>query len=447
MSIRSAKLAERLRTSLWVIPAGCTLAAALLAFGLIEFDRQTANTDFSLPGTFQGGAESARAVLSTIAGSMVTVAGTVYSITIVALTLASQQFAPRVLGSFMRDRTNQVVLGFFVATFTYCLLVLRAVRGTAETEFVPGAAVTGGVGLALISLVMLIYFIDHISHGIQVSSIIRGVARETRQQIDAVYPDRWRATEAIPDKTPVLPADWAPILARRSGYLQYTDYQALVHAAARADVVLREDRGTGAFVTGGTPLVFAGPAAWITPALEAQVNDAFALGSTPTMQQDVAFGLRQIVDIALKAISPAVNDPTTALNCIDHLGAILVVLAARKYPDPGRYDARGRLRVIAHERTFHDLARLAFDQIRHYGAGDHIIVLRMIDVIAQVAAATPSPQHRAALGEQLAHIVAAAQARLTDAVELQAVNEHAQVARHALDAPAQGLAAQEYTHA
>ena len=165
------------------------------------------------------------------------------------------------------------------------------------------------------------------------------------------------------------------------------------------------------------------------------------------MQQDVAFGLRQIVDIALKAISPAVNDPTTALNCIDHLGAILVVLAARKYPDPGRYDARGRLRVIAHERTFHDLARLAFDQIRHYGAGDHIIVLRMIDVIAQVAAATPSPQHRAALGEQLAHIVAAAQARLTDAVELQAVNEHAQVARHALDAPAQGLAAQEYTHA
>jgi uncharacterized membrane protein len=415
-----------------VIPAVCTLAAAVLAFGLIEFDRQTANTDFSLPWTFQGGAESARAVLSTIAGSMVTVAGTVYSITIVALTLASQQFAPRVLGSFMRDRTNQVVLGFFVATFTYCLLVLRAVRGTAPAEFVPGAAVTGGVVLALISLVMLIYFIDHISHSIQVSSIISGVARETKQQIEQLYPDVWQAMEAIPSQAPALPGDWTPILARQSGYLQYTDYQTLVDLAARADVVLREDRGQGAFVTGGTPLIFGGPATRITPALEARINDAFALGSTPTMQQDVAFGLRQIVDIALKAISPAVNDPTTALNCIDHLGAILVMLAARKYPDQNRYDAIGHVRVVVHERTFHDLARLAYDQNRHYGAGDHVIVLRMIDVIAQVAAVTPSPEHREALREQLGHIVAGAQARITDALELRVINEHAQVAQRTL---------------
>jgi uncharacterized membrane protein len=447
MSIRNARLAERLRTSLWVIPAGCTLAAALLAFGLIEFDRQTANTDFSLPWTFQGGAESARAVLSTIAGSMVTVAGTVYSITIVALTLASQQFAPRVLGSFMRDRINQVVLGFFVATFTYCLLVLRAVRGTAPAEFVPGAAVTGGVGLALISLVLLIYFIDYISHGIQVSSIISRIAHETKQQIVELYPDVWRATVAIPDKTPALPADWAPIVARQSGYLQYTDYHALVALAARAGVVLREDHGLGAFITGGTALIFAGPASRLTPELSAQINDAFALGSTPTMQQDVAYGIRQIVDIALKAISPAVNDPTTASNCIDHLGAILVVLAARKYPDPGHYDATGRLRVITHERTFHDLARLAFDQIRHYGAGDHIIVLRMLDAIAHVATVTANPEHRAALAEQLAHIVASAQARITDAVELRAIQEHAQEAQQALRAPAQGFAERQYTHA
>ena len=169
------KLAERLRTNLWVVPGLCTVFAALLASVLIEADRRSGSAGGSapaLPWAFNGGAESARAVLSTIAGSMITVAVTVYSLTIVVLTLASVQFAPRVLGSFMRDRTNQLVLGFFVGTFTYCLLVLRAIRGSTQDDFVPGSAVTGGLILALFRVAMLIYLIDHIFPSLHVSDII-----------------------------------------------------------------------------------------------------------------------------------------------------------------------------------------------------------------------------------------------------------------------------------
>ena len=220
MKTRTAKLAERLRSSLWVVPAACTLVAALLAFVLVELDRRAGNGSLSLPGAFQGGAESARAVLSTIAGSMITVAGTIYSITIVVLTLASVQFAPRVLRSFIRDRSNQLVLGFFVATFTYCLLVLGSVRSAGETEFVPATAVAGGVALALASLGMLIYFIDHIFHGIQVSSIIATVTRETVQQINEIYPDMWHETGSPPAaETPPPHEDWGPVPATHSGYL------------------------------------------------------------------------------------------------------------------------------------------------------------------------------------------------------------------------------------
>jgi uncharacterized membrane protein len=210
MQAYATQVAERLRTSLWIVPSLCTLVAAVLAFLLIEIDRWTGNRALALPWTFAGGAESARAVLSTIAGSMITVAGTVYSLTIVVLTLASSQFAPRILGTFMRDRTNQVVLGFFVATFTYCLLVLRAVRGGPPDEFVPGLAVTGGLVLTLLSLGMLIYFIDHIFHSIQVSSILAQVAAATEAQIRHLYPTA-RQPRVPPRPPPPQPQTRVPV--------------------------------------------------------------------------------------------------------------------------------------------------------------------------------------------------------------------------------------------
>jgi uncharacterized membrane protein len=423
MRAYSTQVAERLRTSLWLVPSICTLVAAVLAFVLIEIDRWTGSRALALPGTFAGGAESARAVLSTIAGSMITVAGTVYSLTIVVLTLASIQFAPRILGTFMRDRTNQVVLGFFVATFTYCLLVLRAIRGGPPDEFVPGLAVTGGLVLTFVSLGMLIYFIDHIFHGIQVSSILAQVAADTEAQIHHLYPAAWQPGVPAPPALS-LPQTWAPVLAPRSGYLQFVDYDALLALAVRADLVLCQEHPTGAFVAARTPLLFVAPPDRATPSLQAAIGTAFAVGTRPTMQQDVAFGLRQIVDIALKAISPAVNDPTTALNCLDHLGAILVCLADRQIPTGMRRDAQGRVRLVVHERDFPTYVRLAFDQIRHYGGSDHVIMLHMLDIIAQVAIATQNPAACHALEVYAERIAATAARRLDDPDEAAAVRRH-----------------------
>ncbi|MEO6458700.1 MAG: DUF2254 domain-containing protein [Chloroflexia bacterium] len=439
MKTNIIKAVEQARSSLWVLPAAITLIAGLLAFLLVEIDRRAgSNTELFrlLPWAFEGGAESARAVLTTIAGSMITLAGTVYSITIVALTLASMQFAPRVLRGFMRDRSNQVVLGFFVATFTYCLLVLRTVRSEEGIEFVPGRAVAGGVVLALVSLGMLIYFIDHIFHGIQVSSIINSVTNETVEQINHIYPEPWSADDLQADPLPgqpmrvvTLPDDWTPIPANQSGYLQYIDYKGLFSLAVQASIVVKQERPNGSFVLDGGPLVYISPASSLTPTLRGQINAAFVLGNHPTMQQDVAYGIRRLVDIALKAISPAVNDPTTALNCIDYLGAILATLGNRKLPELDRADSSGQVRLIVYERTFHDLVRLAFDQIRHYGAADPVIGIRLLDTIGHIAQVIKNPANREVLCEHIEKIVSGAERTIADPYELEVVRKHAAAAR------------------
>ncbi|HUS13982.1 MAG TPA: DUF2254 domain-containing protein [Chloroflexia bacterium] len=428
MDARLVQARERLRTSLWVVPTICTLVVALLAAAVIAFDQQAGPGDSQLLWSFQGGADAARTVLTTIAASMITVAGTVYSLTIVALTLTSVQFAPRVLRHFMRDRGNQVVLGFFVATFAYCLLVLRVVRGPGADEFVPRSAVAGGLLLALISLGMLIYFIDHIFHSIEASNILASVAHETERQIDFIYPTVWTAgADAPPPTRP--PGEWAVVPAQRSGYWQYVDTAALLEIAIRHDVVLWQERRIGTFFANGAPLIEVLPAGRVTPGLSSALNAAFALGRAPTLQQDVAYGFRQIVDIALKALSSAVNDPTTAENCIDHLGALLLRLASRCFPPMDLRDAAGQMRVYLNERNFHDMVRLAFDQVRHYAASDHVVLMRILDALTQVAGAAGSPAHRATILEVVEHIAATAARSLADPLELGAVQRHVAAAR------------------
>ncbi len=436
MNARLIKLGERIRSNLWLIPALCSGLAAVLASVLIAVEQAGDRLTFLRPWVFTGGAESARTLLSTIAGSMITVAGTLYSITFVVLVLASQQFSPRVLRGFMRDRTNQIVLGFFVATFTYCLLVLRAIRSPDEGGFVPHTAVTVGMVLALISLGMLIYFIDHLSHGIHVSSLLTNIAKETIDQIDRLYPQPWAGTSPGVGSEPRAPAGgaWDAIRSAHSGYLQYIDYPALLGVATQHDLVVRVDHRIGDFIIAGTPLCVIAPAERPRHAIVPAINAAVALGTSPTLQEDIGYGVRQIVDVALKAISPAVNDPTTALNCIDQLGVILLTLANREMPGRDLKDARGIRRVIVRERTYAELARLAVAQITHYGASDPVIVLRLAQVLAQVAAASANPACRRALHTQLERIARAARRSIQDADELKVVETHLRAVQELLAA-------------
>lgn len=322
---------------------------------------------------------AAQVVLGTVAGSMMTVISVVYSILLVALSLASIQFSTRILSSLTRDGVAQHTLGLFVGTFVYCLLLLRSVRS--DPPFVPGVALTGALALAITALAGLVWFIHHVVRGIQANHLVDRIAAETELVVDDVFRERLEPGSAMPSfPVPDPPADADPVRAATSGYVQIIDEDALQALAARTGKRIHLVRAMGHFVAEGLPLALVIPAATAQEA--AAVIAAVDIGPVRTMQRDVEFGVRQIVDIALKAISPAVNDPSTAATCIDHLGRLLVRVAGRR-PVPVE---RGGF-VLA-QTTLADLVDLAFEQLRQYGRTDMAVALRLMRVLGEVASVT-----------------------------------------------------------
>jgi uncharacterized membrane protein len=323
---------------------------------------------------------SAQVVLGTLAGSMMSVIGVVYSTLLVALSLASMQFSTRILAGMTRDRVAQDTLGMFIGTFVYCLLVLRAVHSEPAPS-VPGIAYAGALLLALTALGHLVYFIHHIVQSIQANHLVARIGNETALVIDAVFSVPLPGGEmAVDAEVPAVPKGAAVVLARSSGYVQLIDIDGLRSIAARgASVHLLKPMG--AFVTEGLPLLAIQP-----PPSAADQDAAVAaidIGAIRTMQQDVEFGIRQIVDIALKAVSPAVNDPSTAATCVDHLGRLLVQLAQRS-PLPARHGEG----VVVPQTTHGDLIDLCFEQLRQYTRTDMAVSLRIMRVLGEVASVT-----------------------------------------------------------
>jgi uncharacterized membrane protein len=373
------------RGSLWFVPGQIVLGAVAAAIGLVQLDLLISPDVLQeWPLLFGAGADGSRALLSAVATSMITVAGVAFSITVVALSLTASQYTSRVLRNFMSDRTNQTVLGMFVGIFAYCLVVLRTIRGGDEGKFVPSLAVLFGLVLAFIGIGVLIYFIHHIATSIQAAHLLATAADETRRAVDRVFP----AAVRDPDReerqlTEDAGAGWQPIPARRTGYLKGVDLEALEQYAREHDTVVRLDRSVGEFVIEGTALVSlkAAPSAGAADAL----MDSCTIGRQRSINQDVAFGIRQLVDVALKALSPGINDTTTAVMCLDHLTAILVQLSSRRivWPPHGEDGAR---RVLASGPTFAGLLRDALHQIRESAAGNSVIIerlLRTLDVLAR----------------------------------------------------------------
>lgn len=382
---RLRTLWEDLRSSLWFVPTLIVVAAVALAVALIELEsfigRERLIHDW--PRLFGAGAEGARAMLSAIAGSMITVAGVVFSITTVSFTLASSQYTSRILRTFMSDRGNQTVLGVFLGVFAYCLVVLRTVRGGDEGVFVPSLAVLGAFILALVAIGFLVYFIHHVAKLIQASSIIESVARETLHTVDRLYPDR--VAESGPEAEARVPADlpWAAIPSRATGYLQALNRKSLIHLAREQNTVIRVDRAVGDFVFEGVTLASAAKGT-AEPELVAGINYACTVGRHRSMQQDASYGIRQIVDIALKALSPGINDTTTAIICLDYLGAILARLAGRRL-EPDHLSDNGQVRVFLRTKRFSDFVTDALDQIRAHAAGNAAVLARILEVLRLVA--------------------------------------------------------------
>lgn len=330
---------------------------------------------------------TAQILLGTIAGAMMTVVSVVYSILLVALSLASMQFSTRVLATFMRDRASQSALGMLVGTFVYALLVLGRVH--TDPPFVPVVSTLGALGLALTSLAALVWFIHHIVRSIQANHLVDAIAVETERVIDAVFGEPVGPGVTVePASRPSPPLGATPVLATVSGYVQLVATDMLLAEAAGGHLFVV--RGMGQFVAEGAPI------AWWSGdrSLDHRaVNAAFDLGPTRTMQDDVEWGFRQIVDVGLKAISPAVNDPSTGATCVDHLGRLCVRAAGRQTPQ-GRFE-RGGATVDLPAPSFSNLVRLSFQQLRQYGRSDMAMLLRILRALGDVAEVTADPAGRA----------------------------------------------------
>ena len=374
------------RASFWFVPGLMVVGAILLAAAALAVDGSISAADLP-PWVYAGGADGARALLSTVAGSMVTVAGVGFSITIVALVLASTQFGPRLLTLFMRDLTSQVTLGTFTGTFTYCILVLRTVRGADEGQaWVPQLAITIAIGMTLLSVAALVYFVHHVAVSIQAPKLVATVARDLERAIDALYPGALGEGGPIPaeEEIPTLASDEV-VLARVSGYVQVVDDVALLAVASRLDLCVRLITRPGLFVVRGNPVMVVRPSSRVDAAVQRELMAALIVGDMRTHEDDIEYSVRQLVEVALRALSPAINDPFTAMAAIDWLGAALARLARAEFPSRYRYDPAGRLRVVADVSTFGGITHTIFSRIRHYGGTSPVVLNRLLEAVAAFA--------------------------------------------------------------
>jgi uncharacterized membrane protein len=394
--------------SLWLIPALCTIAAVALALGMVAIDRANVINDTTLRFTFGAGAAGARGVLSTIAGSIITVTGVVFSITIVALQLASSQFTPRVLRSFTGDRVNQWVLGVFIGTFTYALLVLRTVRSSLEDleSFVPSLSVTLAVLLALVSIGFLIYFINHIARSIQAEVILDRVARDALQIVDALFPEELGQPADEPASLRPQTASMQAVRSRASGYVQGVDEDLIMQLAVEHDTVILLQPRIGDFVMQDDELARV-EGSDVRSDVQDKLRSAITVGHERTRYQDVERGIIELTDIGVRALSPGLNDPTTALVCIDRVMEIMARLGQRRMPSRERAGDDGKLRVIAHRPAWPDLVHLAYAGLRHYSRTHPGVAIALARSLVRLLDIVPE-QRRPPLHEQLHALVAAA---------------------------------------
>jgi uncharacterized membrane protein len=396
-----------LRQALWELrhgllarPVAVTFLYVALAVAMIAAERRFPGlTVLATRIAFMAKEDVAGAqlILATIAGSMMTTISIVFAVLLMALSLASLQFSPRILMGFMGDRPTQYTLGVFVGTFLYCLMVLRTVHGDPHA-FIPAASTTLAMVLAAIALGCLIYFIHHITQSIHANNIVDRIATETLEVVEEEFPIAVGRADTHPEDTgppPPVPDGAADVEAPESGYVQLVNRERLTELALENGLTIHQRHGVGEFAVEGNPLVSIVPAEKLTRAIAKACAESFDIGPARTLQQDVHFGIRQIVDMALKAISPAVNDPSTASTCIDHLGRILCRLARRRIlPLEVREQATGRLLMVRRAVTFQGSLDLAFNQLRQYGKGDMAVSLRMLHALTEIATATDHPPHQ-----------------------------------------------------
>ncbi|MGH7637791.1 MAG: DUF2254 domain-containing protein [Gemmatimonadaceae bacterium] len=427
----------RVRDSLWFLPTLAVVIGGVLAFVAVQVPTPSPESRFARVWLFGGGAEGARGVRSAIAGSLITVTGTVFSVTIVALQLASSQFTPRVLRSFVADRVNQAVLGVFIGTFTYTLLVLRTIHSPRDgmQTFVPQVGVIIALLLLLVSIAALILFINHSAQSIRVSIILHRETRRTLGQIAEIFPESTgepapgthaggprERQEDLRDVTPE--GEPATVAATESGYVQSVHAETLWRAGGgqRDPLTIRMDLHVGTFAFRGKTLVSVWPAQRVTDDVARLIRAAFVLAPERTPEQDVEFGLVEISDIGVKSLSPGINDPTTAMRCIDRLTELLAALSTRQRPATVRSSPDRSVRLLTRDTSFERAVGLAFDQIRHYGASNPGIAKKLLESLGELGGIVPVAL-RHVVAEQVKAVTRAARREIADEGDLALVEQ------------------------
>lgn len=431
-----ATVRDTVRTQLWPLPTLGVVLALALGFALPRFD---VSSDTSLPGwlssvLFSGDASAARTVLDAVSSSLITVTSLTFSLTVVTLQLASSQFSPRLLRTFTRDLFVQGTLALFLATFTYSLTVLRSVHGSTQTlgEFVPRISVTLSFVLAIASVIGLILFLAHLAQEIRVETMLRNVHRDASTTVRAVLPMR-RDTPGWATTAPQPPTTAVALLAPGSGFLVRIEEADLRDAAVEADAILLIDCHPGSSLIERTPLGVAWPRHSTAfdedtlATLRAGVDAAVHTGFERTAAQDVGYGLRQLTDVATKALSPGINDPTTAVHAIGHISALLCELADRQLGSVVLRDDHDDVVVVLNRPDLADLIELAIGQPKRYGASDPQVAGRLLRLLGEVGWRAGA-EHRGAIEEQLARLHAVVAMQDFDQHErdqLDAVEQHA----------------------
>ncbi len=424
---------ETIGSSFWFIPVLLSVTALSLGLFMPQIEYRLGRSMADRYGwIFQGGPDGARAVMSASASSMITTAGVVFSITIVALVLAANQFGPRLLRNFMRDKAIQVVLGVFLATFLYCLTVLRAIKGTGNEnggEFVPHLAVTLGLVLTISSVGFLIYFIHHLAEMIQAPNVLADVHEDLHRAIDRLLPGGVGQEPAPRESQDQrererLEADFARdpfrIGASQAGYIQQIETTRLLRIASRRGLTVKILYHPGQFLDRNDIVMLAVPRQRVDGKAVRQLQAAVQVNRQRTLIQDIGFAVDQLVEVAVRALSPSLNDPFTAMQSLDWLTDALSHLASKEEPDPIHRDENGEVRLIVRPVTFESIVGASFDKIRHYCKGSVAVTLQLLESIERLLGQVGKPQHRTVLYEHAALVYRQA---LREFREVQAIED------------------------
>ncbi|MBX7453478.1 DUF2254 domain-containing protein [Mycolicibacterium sp. 3033] len=431
---RRTVVREALRSRLWPVPALGVVAALIAGVAIPDLDRLIGG---SLPSTvtaylFGGGADAAREILGTIATSLMTVTSLTFSLTLVTLQLASSQYTPRLLRTFASDHFVQRTLALFLATFVYAVTVLRTVRNDSDTivRFVPRIAVTVAFVLAIASIIMLVLFLGHLVRQIRIETMLHYIRDDAIGAGNRILGPCDDERETAPAVHPAA----VPVPARSTGFLVGIDEEALVTAACRADAMIWIDRPVGSAVVSGVPVGFCR-----TPdsgddddTLADKVAASMHTDIERTAAQDIGYGLRQIVDVVLRALSPGVNDPTTAIHGLHACSAILCDFACHQLSPRVLRDDDGAARVVIARPSLADLLDSVCTQTMIYGGADPAVVTRVLLLLREVAWASSLPEHREAVASQLGRVERDIAGRDFDPVDTERLAQKANDVRAAL---------------